>query len=79
MKTFYPQYLQKKIVVLENPLDFDEMAAQCEGQSIEKENTVISVGRLERQKDFVTLIKAYKKGEFDYQRQIMRRDAYAFS
>ena len=60
-KTFYPQYLQKKIVVLENPLDFDEMAAQCEGQSIEKENTVISVGRLERQKDFVTLIKAYKK------------------
>ena len=28
MKTFYPQYLQKKIVVLENPLDFDEMAAQ---------------------------------------------------
>lgn len=61
MKTFYPQYLQKKIVVLENPLDFDEMAAQCEGQSIEKENTVISVGRLERQKDFVTLIKAYKK------------------
>lgn len=61
MKTFYPQYLQKKIVVLENPLDFDEMTAQCEGQSIEKENTVISVGRLERQKDFVTLIKAYKK------------------
>ena len=61
MKTFYPQYLQKKIVVLENPLDFDEMAAQCEGQSIEKENTVISVGRLERQKDFVTLMKAYKK------------------
>ena len=61
MKTFYPQYLQKKIVVLENPLDFDEMVAQCEGQSIEKENTVISVGRLERQKDFVTLIKAYKK------------------
>ena len=61
MKSFYPQYLQKKMVVLENPLDFDEMAAQCKGQNIEKENTVISIGRLEKQKDFVTLIKAYKR------------------
>lgn len=61
MKAFYPHYLQNKIVVLENPLDFDEMAAQCEGHNPKKENTVISVGRLERQKDFVTLIKAYKK------------------
>ena len=61
MKSFYPQYLQKKMVVLENPLDFDEMAAQCNNQNIEKENTVISIGRLEKQKDFVTLIKAYKR------------------
>lgn len=61
MKSFYPQYLQKKMVVLENPLGFDEMAAQCKGQNIEKENTVISIGRLEKQKDFVTLIKAYKR------------------
>ena len=61
MKSFYPQYLQKKIVVLKNPLDFDEMAAQCKDQNIEKENTVISIGRLEKQKDFVTLIKAYKR------------------
>lgn len=60
MKSFYPAYLQKKIVVLENPLDFDEMGKQCVGQDIEKENTVISVGRLEKQKDFVTLIKSYK-------------------
>ena len=60
MKAFYPAYLKKKMVVLENPLDFDEMDKQCGGQVVEKENTVISVGRLERQKDFVTLIKAYK-------------------
>ena len=60
MKSFYPAYLQKKIVVLENPLDFDEMGKQCVGQDVEKENTVISVGRLEKQKDFVTLIKSYK-------------------
>ena len=61
MKAFYPHYLQNKIVVLENPLDFDEMAAQCKGQNLEKEIIVISVGRLEKQKDFVTLIMAFKK------------------
>ena len=41
-------------------MDFDEMGKQCVGQDVEKENTVISVGRLEKQKDFVTLIKSYK-------------------
>lgn len=61
MKAFYPAYLKKKMVVLENPLDFDEMDKQCGGRVVERENTVISVGRLERQKDFVTLIKAYKR------------------
>lgn len=61
MKSFYPKYLQKKMVVLENPLDFNEMEAQCIGQNVDKENTVISVGRLESQKDFVTLIKAYQR------------------
>ena len=53
-------------MVLENPLDFDEMAIQCEGHDLEKEDTVISVGRLEKQKDFVTLIKAYKKVKESY-------------
>lgn len=61
MKSFYPPYLQKKIVVLENPLDFDELENQCVGQNIDKKNTVISVGRLEKQKDFATLIKAFRK------------------
>ena len=60
IKSFYPAYLQNKMYVLENPLDFKEMNRQCEGQNIEKENTVISVGRLEKQKDFVTLIQAFQ-------------------
>lgn len=59
-KDFYPVSLQKKMFVLENPLDFDEMRRQCEGQKIESEDTVISVGRLEQQKDYVTLIRAFK-------------------
>lgn len=61
MKSFYPRYLQKKMYVLENPLDFAEMQKQCVGQKIEKKNTILSIGRLERQKDFPTLLRAFAK------------------
>lgn len=60
IKKTYPKYLQKKMYVLENPLDFEELQAQLEGEFIEKENTVISIGRLEKQKDFISLIKAFE-------------------
>ncbi len=56
----YPKFLRKKIKVLENPLDFKEMDKQCMGE-IEKSNTLISVGRLERQKDYKTLVSAFAK------------------
>ena len=59
IKSVYPQYLQKKIRVLENPLDFVEMDKQCIDEAIVKENTIISVGRLEKQKDYRTLIDAF--------------------
>lgn len=59
IKSVYPQYLQKKIRVLENPLDFTEMNKQCIDEAIVKENTIISVGRLEKQKDYRTLIDAF--------------------
>lgn len=61
MREFYPRFLQKKIFVLENPLDFDEMAKQIKDRYIKKENTILSIGRLEKQKDFKTLIKAFAK------------------
>ena len=54
----YPKFLRKKIRVLENPLDFKEMDKQCV-EKVEKSNTLISVGRLERQKDYKTLISAF--------------------
>lgn len=58
----YPHFLRKKIKVLENPLDFEEMSKQCIGEKIlEKTNTIISVGRLEKQKDYKTLIAAFAK------------------
>lgn len=56
----YPKFLRKKIKVLENPLDFEEMDEQCIGE-VEKTNTIISVGRLEHQKDYKTLIAAFSE------------------
>lgn len=61
IKGFYPDYLQNKIYVLENPLDVETLTNQCSGKSVTAENTIISVGRLEPQKDFATLINAFSK------------------
>lgn len=61
IKSFYNKRLQKKIKVQENPLDCESLYNQIRGKNIEKENTVISIGRLEKQKDFITLIKAYSR------------------
>lgn len=69
IKKSYPKYLHKKIFVLENPLDFKEMQIQYEQgrleasleNTVKKSKTVLSIGRLEKQKDFKTLIRAFKK------------------
>lgn len=60
IKSFYPTYLQKKMFVLENPLDTKKLDAQCD-EDVVKENTIITIGRLEPQKDFKTLINAFGK------------------
>ena len=60
IKSFYPEYLQKKIFVIENPLDTEKLDNQCD-DNIVQENTIISIGRLEPQKDFKTLINAFAK------------------
>ena len=60
-KESYPKYLHKKIFVIANPLDCNELDRQCEGMDIKKTNTVISVGRLEQAKDFETLIAAFAR------------------
>ena len=58
IKSFYPKYLQKKMYVIENTLDTAKLDAQCDDE-IAPENTIISIGRLEPQKDFKTLISAF--------------------
>ena len=65
-KDSYPKYLHKKIFVIANPLDCEELDKQCEGIEIEKSDTVISIGRLEQAKDFETLIAAFARTEKDY-------------
>lgn len=59
IRDMYPSSLQKKIKVIENPLNSKKLKEQVSGKRIERENRVISIGRLEKQKDFETLIEAF--------------------
>lgn len=61
IKSFYWKSLQSKIFVQENPIDNVALEQQLSGEVIKKENTVISIGRLEPQKDFETLIRAFSR------------------
>ena len=60
IKGFYKKYLRKKIGVIENPLDKDVLDAQLNGFMPKREKTILSMGRLEPQKDFKTLIHSFK-------------------
>lgn len=60
IKSFYPKYLQKKIFVIENPIDMDTLRKQVDGVEIKREKVISSMGRLEPQKDFKTLIEAFQ-------------------
>ena len=61
VKEFYPKHLKNKLFVVENPIDMQSLSAQLTGEDIPKSDTVVSIGRLEKQKDFPTLIKAFNK------------------
>lgn len=61
IKDFYDRSLQQKIFVIENPIDRNALYAQIAREELEKTDTVISIGRLEPQKDFRTLIFAFSK------------------
>lgn len=61
IKSFYPKKLQDKIFVIENPLDMEALSKQLGDTHTDREKTIVSMGRLEPQKDFKTLIEAYSE------------------
>lgn len=57
IRKLYSKKIQNKIEVIENPIDIVGLEKQVKNENLEREKTVISVGRLEKQKDYKTLIK----------------------
>ena len=55
-KSFFPKRIQKKGIVLPNPVDASRIPAPYEG---EREKRFVAVGRLEPQKNFPLLIRAF--------------------
>ncbi|MDC3085797.1 glycosyltransferase [Pelagibacteraceae bacterium] len=55
-------YSQKKLIHIYNPIDFEliKKKSEIKEKDFFKEDFIISVARLEKQKDFLTLIKAFK-------------------
>ena len=60
VKEIYPKFLQKKIVIIENPIDKKQLEKQLDTKIVRNKNSIISIGRLEKQKDFKTLIDSFK-------------------
>lgn len=60
IKKYYWKMLQNRIEVIENPIDIQSLDAQIE-TPVKREKVILSIGRLEPQKDFKTLIYAFYK------------------
>lgn len=58
IKSYYWKLLQKKINVIENPIDTVSLNNQIK-EGPKREKVILSMGRLEKQKDFKSLIKAF--------------------
>lgn len=57
-KSFFPPYIQKKGIVLQNPVDASRIPEPYTG---ERKKRFVAVGRLEKQKNFSLLINAFAK------------------
>lgn len=54
--SYFPKCIQKKGIILPNPLDLERIPGQWKGI---KRKEIVGVGRLEKQKNFPLLIKAF--------------------
>lgn len=57
-QSFFPKYLQKKSVILDNPVDESRIPRKYCG---ERRKVFVSAGRLDEQKNFAILIKAFSE------------------
>ncbi len=55
---FFPHSIQRKGIILPNPLDLDRIPQPWEGK---RRKEIVSAGRLEKQKNFPLLIRAFAK------------------
>lgn len=65
IKDYYWKNIQKKITIIENPIDTQSLDKQVT-EIPDREKVIVSMGRLESQKDFKTLIRAFSKIESQY-------------
>lgn len=57
-KSFFPERIQEKGIVLQNPVDVSRIPAPYTGK---RKKVFVAVGRLEKQKNFPMLIRAFSK------------------
>lgn len=67
----YPKSLQSRITVIPNPV-FAPPEANKDGAKAKDKKTLLSVGRLEYQKNFVCLLEAYQKIATDFPDWILK-------
>lgn len=56
--SFFSKNIRNKGIVLSNPLDLKRIPAPC---TLKREKKIVGIGRLEEQKDFDLLIRAFEK------------------
>jgi glycosyltransferase involved in cell wall biosynthesis len=61
IRSTYPRFLQKRMSPVPNPVGYFERHPAVRGGEDGQKKTVLSVGRLEQQKDHATLIRAFAK------------------
>lgn len=68
-KSFFPESIQRKGVVLKNPVDAQRIPNQYSGQ---RENVVVAAGRLSQQKNMPLLIKSFARFSGNHPDYVLR-------